>query len=433
MAGRYLMVLTVPGRRTGPSSFEIEGAFAEHLVMLRRELGELARTLVVAGTELTPEQHAAMGDRLTRIDESQGIEFRPMFPHQLSRAQYLRRLPEIMKRLRAEVEKADVVHAGCSFLYRPFEFPALLMASRLGKKTISITDIDHRQTSRMNYATGTWSLKEYVVNRVLHDNVSRAQLEFAVRHFSLVLLKGKSMAEDYGRGRPNVKSFLDSAFSREHIIPAAALDAKCRRLADPSSPITVVYCGRLVAYKGVDEMLRGVRRALDRGARFHFEIIGNGPEEAPLRALSAELGLDEHVTFVGALPFGPVLFQRLYDAHVLLAAPQREDTPRSALDAFAAGEAIVAYDTYYYCELAESGAPVELVPWRDHQALGDKLAAVLADRARLAEDLRRAVRFAGDNTQEQWLERRVQWTKALFGEPAAAKPVDQQPPKAASA
>ncbi len=424
MSGRYLMVLPVPAAPSGDDgSFEIESAFADHLRMLKRVLGPLAETLVLTGPELSADARANAGTRLARVDaQRDGIRFHAMFPADVGRAGYLRAIPRVMAALYAEVKQADIVHSGCSPLYRPFEFPALMMASALGKKTISVTDIDHRRSARMNYETGRWSRTEYLVTRLMHDPFMHLQHLIAVRRCSLALLKGQRLAQDYGRGRPHVKPFLDSAYSHEHIIPNDRLEKKLAALATPGSDLEVVYFGRLVDYKGIDAMLRAVRRAVTRGARMRFQVIGGGPAEPALRALAAELDLGATVSFVGPLPFGAPLFDRLYDAHVLLAAPLSEDTPRSALDACAMGQAIVAYDTYYYRELAELGAPVELVPWRDVDALGDRILQLDRARPRLAQMIRQGIVFAGDNTQESWLDKRVGWTRALFDEGAAPAP-----------
>ena len=412
MAGRYLMVLRVPGHRCGPDAFEIESAFAEHLRMLRRKLGPLAETLVLAAPELSAAQRAPL--TLARVEAREGIVFRGLCPAGLGRLAYLRRLRSVLAALREEVERADVVHAGLSDPFRPLEFPALVMARRRGKPTISVTDIDNRHSARMRYRTGQWSLRQYLSSRLVYDGAEHLQQLYAVRRFSLVLLKGAALAADYGRGRSNVKNFLDSAFEAEQIIPPARLEVKVRDAADAERPLRAIYFGRLVPYKGVDHMLRAVRAALDLGARVELQVVGEGEARPALEALAAELRLERQVSFAGALPFGALLFERLYDAQVLLAAPLAEDTPRSALDACAAGEALLAYDTYYYRELAQAGAPVELVPWRDHAAMGRRLLELDRDRPRLAAHLRAARAFAVPNTQEAWLDRRVEWTKALF-------------------
>jgi glycosyltransferase involved in cell wall biosynthesis len=300
MAGRYLMVLRVPGHRCGPDAFEIESAFAEHLRMLRRKLGPLAETLVLAAPELSAAQRAPL--TLARVEAREGIVFRGLCPAGLGRLAYLRRLPSVLAALRAEVERADVVHAGLSDPFRPLEFPALVMARRRGKKTISVTDIDNRNSARMRYRTGQWSLRQYLTSRMVYDGAEHLQQLYAVRRFSLVLLKGRALAADYGRGRPHVKDFLDSAFEADQLIPPARLEAKLADAADPARPLRAIYFGRLVPYKGVDHMLRAVRAALDLGARVELQIVGDGEARAALEALAAELRLGSRCPSLAPCP-----------------------------------------------------------------------------------------------------------------------------------
>jgi glycosyltransferase involved in cell wall biosynthesis len=272
----------------------------------------------------------------------------------------------------------------------------------------------------MNYETRAWGLTEYLATKLLHDAFAHVQQSIAVRRFSLVLLKGKQLAADYGRGRANVRYFLDSAFTYHQMIPRSVLKDKIASIDRGYVPLRVVYFGRLVVYKGVDHMLRAVAHAVSLGARLRFDVIGAGPEEKALEELSCELGIADRVAFHGAIPYGPGLFERLYPAHVLLAAPLSQDTPRNALDACAAGLAILAYDTYYYRELADLGAPVTLLPWLDWKAMGTRLAELSVAREPLADMARRAERFARENTQEIWLERRVGWTRQLASAPSVA-------------
>ena len=104
--------------------------------------------------------------------------------------------------------------------------------------------------------------------------------------------------------------------------------------------------------------------------------------------------------FHSAVPFGLEFFKTLQSMDVLLAAPLSEDTPRSALDAQASGQYVLAYDTYYYRDLQESGAAVEVVPWRNVEAMGRALVALFQDRDRLTKAIEHGVAFARQNTQE---------------------------------
>ena len=64
--------------------------------------------------------------------------------------------------------------------------------------------------------------------------------------------------------------------------------------------LAAVYVGRLAKEKDLDAVLRLI--AEHRGFRPRLVVVGDGPERAALEQLSHRLGLDESVTFVGAVP-----------------------------------------------------------------------------------------------------------------------------------
>jgi glycosyltransferase involved in cell wall biosynthesis len=413
--GSYLFVLPVPAYPLGGGRFAVESAFADHLKMLKRKLGDLAERMVLLAPRMTDADYERGKSAFAVLDAAtDGIRFRPAFSQDTGRIAYALQLGDVLGAVYEEVKDAAVVHAGYSHLYRPFEFPALMLARALGKKTISVTDIDNRSSARMLYESGALTWRELLVTKLFHQPYIDVQQRIVARVCSLVLYKGTNLVNDYGAGRDNVKPFLDAAFSEQHIIPDAAVEEKLRAVADTRTPLRLTYFGRLVAYKGVDHMLRAVAHARTLGADVEMHVIGDGAERARLEALRDSLALTRDVTFHGAVPFGDALFTLLRTMHVLLAAPLSEDTPRSALDAMASAQMIVAYDSAYYRELRSSGAPVELVRWNDVEEMGRRIAALAADRTALAQSMRAAVRFAHDNTQERWLDRRVEWTKALF-------------------
>jgi glycosyltransferase involved in cell wall biosynthesis len=376
---------------------------------LKAKLGDLADRLVIAGPEL--DASAETNETLATVSSDEGIQFIPMFPVDVGRLGYFARLPSIVVQLWRIVGQAQIVHAGPSHPTRPFEILAVLLAKLRGKRTIYVTDIDHRQSPAMLHRAGMLSKRQYLMTRWVWGPAMNLQHHFAARFCSLVLLKGAQMARDYGRGRPNVKNFIDAAFDNAHLVSPARLLEKASHTGD--GPLRLVYFGRLVAYKGVDHMLRAVQHAANNGVDVRFEIIGDGPEQSRLAAMAADLKIQHCTDFLGAMPFNDAFFDRVRESHVLLAAPLSEDTPRSAFDALASGLTVLAYDTYYYRELREAGAPVTLVPWMDPQAMGEALIAIAADRVHLGDSMLAARAFAEPHTQEKWLDRRMDWTRQL--------------------
>jgi glycosyltransferase involved in cell wall biosynthesis len=413
---RYLMVLPVACFPLEGGKFATESAFGAHLRMLRAKLAPRFAELTVVAPTIQPDDYARRRDSLAVLSPAaDGISYVPLHPSGEGPLRYwLRRLVPTARILWRAVGEADLVHAGASHVYAPREILALVFAWLRGKPSICVCDIDERRSPEMNLRTGRWSRGAYLRARWFYDPVFSFQLWLAARFSSLCLYKGEALARDFGRGRPSVRNFIDSAFSAEHIVPRARLEEKLRVSADPSRPLELVYFGRLTGYKGVDRCIEAVARARERGCeRLRFTVIGGGEEAEALQRLARERGVADRVRFLGALPFGPALFEELYRSDLLLATPLSEDTPRSALDALAAGIPILAFDTYYYRELVRSGA-VDTVTWPEVDALVERLVHHASDRSWLGAASRRAVEFAAQNTQEIWLERRIAWTFELL-------------------
>jgi glycosyltransferase involved in cell wall biosynthesis len=66
--------------------------------------------------------------------------------------------------------------------------------------------------------------------------------------------------------------------------------------------LRIGFVGRLIPRKGVDLLLRAAARLCDRGVPCTVHICGSGPEEAALRTLATQLGLEAAVEWLGFQP-----------------------------------------------------------------------------------------------------------------------------------
>jgi glycosyltransferase involved in cell wall biosynthesis len=410
------MVLSVKFYRISPSVFAVESAFCDHLRMLKGHLGSAVGTFCVAGPEMSEVEYEQSKSHLGTIDEArESISFCPLYSAGTGRVKFWLRFGSLAARIFIQVRNADIVHSSYSHdLFRPVEVLAILAAIGLGKRTIAVIDIDNRNSAWMNYKSGRWSLKSYLLAKYIYDSLRALQIRVIARYCSLVLLKGRKLVRDYGAGRQSVKYILDAAFSGEHVIPVEALNKKIRSITDTSRPLKLVYFGRLVAYKGIAQAIDALERANRRGVtNWSFHVIGAGEEENELRALVQRYGLSSQVIFHAPIRFGKALFDAVRGMDMLLATPLSEDTPRSALDAMASGVPVLAFDTYYYKDLAEASGAVETVPWSDVELLACRISRLVNDRTLLPRMMDAAVNFARENTQEIWIDRRVRWTLDL--------------------
>jgi glycosyltransferase involved in cell wall biosynthesis len=424
---RYLLLVPAGARRISPTTFAIESAFAEHLRELRRELAPRFRQIVVAMAELDDEEWQAVQGGYARVDEeAEGIQLQTLYPGSAGKLYFARHGAAVFARVARLVRDSHFVHSHLSHdLFRPLGAMACAAAVAMKKPCISVTDIDNRRDAEMNYKVGRWSKRVYLTSRYVYDPIRDAMQRAYVKHLDMVLFKEVQQVEDYGRGAPHVRFFLDPNFAEGQVLDDTQVEARRQGLADAARPLRLLYFGRLVAYKGVDHMLRALAAARAAGANAVLDIMGDGPERAALTALIAELGLGDHVAFLPSRPYGEAFFEVLRARDVLLACPLSADTPRSTWDALASGMPVLAYDTPFYASMASFTQAVVVTPWPEVAPFAARIAELARDKNMLAPMVRAGVMAARENTGASWLKRRVAWVEELmarrYGPVAAAR------------
>jgi glycosyltransferase involved in cell wall biosynthesis len=418
---KYVMVLLVPFYRVDNNTIACESAFAEHLKKLLPRISEWGTEIVIHSPSMSQETYDASKHHLAHIDSSQeNIYYADGFPVDTSRLAFFLKAPfTIWPAIWKVVKTANVVHASASKdPMKLFTIMSLIFAALQGKKSILVMDIDHRNSAKMSYKTGHFSRKSYWLSQYLYNPIVSLQLYFAVKYCHLLMLKGQALVEDYGRGKAHVKNFYDTAHDASFILSDAALEKKLSAIDENKTHIKLVYFGRIVGYKGIADMIEATAQAaaqlVNTNKKVSLSIIGSGDIEAELQALVKDKQLSEIVRFIAPLSYGKELFDELKKYDLLLAAPRSEDTPRSVFDAMACGLPIVAYDTYYYKDLETIGT-VKTVPWLSTHAMADMIIALLDDSEQLKVMVKNSREFAINNTQDIWLNKRLEWTKEFLG------------------
>ena len=181
----------------------------------------------------------------------------------------------------------------------------------------------------------------------------------------------------------------------------ARLPRDTRRLVRASLGIAedapvVGFVGRLVAEKGVPELLRAARLVRERVPDTVFLLVGGSDEEKPGNLspdAARAAGVADACVFTGVRHDLP----ELYRAMDVFALPShREGFPRAAMEAAAMGLPCVVTDVRGCRQVVAQGENGLLVPARDESALAKALAELLLapSLARLmgTEGRRRALR-----------------------------------------
>ena len=98
--------------------------------------------------------------------------------------------------------------------------------------------------------------------------------------------------------------------------------------------VNFVAVGKLCSQKGYDIMLPSFADACRKGAAIRLYILGDGPDREALEKLSAELGLDNKVFFLGNRQ-NPYSYMNIMDAYI--STSRYEGQPLNTMEAKAIG------------------------------------------------------------------------------------------------
>jgi PEP-CTERM/exosortase A-associated glycosyltransferase len=144
------------------------------------------------------------------------------------------------------------------------------------------------------------------------------------------------------------------------------------------------FIGSFYAYEGLPLLLHALPTILDHAPDIRLLLIGGGPQEEALRALSQDLGLSEHVLFTGRIAHRNIACY--YDLIDILIYPRLSMrltelvTPLKPLEAMAQGKLVLASDVGGHRELIQDHKTGVLFPAGDSKALSHTIIELLKNR-----------------------------------------------------
>lgn len=140
----------------------------------------------------------------------------------------------------------------------------------------------------------------------------------------------------------------------------------------------IIFCpARLVERKGVIYPLLAMTILAKKDPQYFLVYVGEGPEKETLLKLIKQHGLENHVKFLGTVPFRKL--GRFYNISDVVVAPsitiegQQEPYGLTPLEAMACGVPAIASDMGGYKENIRNGLTGLLVPERDYEALANSI------------------------------------------------------------
>ncbi|QSA98577.1 glycosyltransferase [Methylococcus sp. EFPC2] len=166
----------------------------------------------------------------------------------------------------------------------------------------------------------------------------------------------------------------------EKFFPVGRQEAR-RELNIPENAKVLISVGGLVPRKGFHRVIAILPQLVQRYPELIYLVVGGGSPEgdmsAVLRAQVVELGLQDHVRFLGALPSDQLRLP-LSASDVFVLATANEGWANVFLEAMACGLPVVTTDVGGNREVVCDGRLGTVVPYGDEHALSQAMVEALA-------------------------------------------------------
>ncbi len=221
--------------------------------------------------------------------------------------------------------------------------------------------------------------------------------------------RGDEVLNALGVAPEKYRFYLNGVVKEDVYRPQVDIRALRAALDIADDELFLLYTGRMFYWKRLDRHLEVLAKVRERFPRFKLVVIGDGPEMAPVQAMTEEKGLQQHIQFLGAMPHAQVM-DYLNACDVYISFHDLTNLCNPAIEACVCGKCIVTTKIGGITGLLTDQVNAVVV---DEPANVDKIAdallAVLRDaafRSRLADGARK--RGQSLNTWEERMVMEVQ-------------------------
>jgi len=162
-------------------------------------------------------------------------------------------------------------------------------------------------------------------------------MRLAISHGTPGFMVGDELFEIYQRGRGKIFPAYPSLIARNNILPEKIIRNKL------NGELRLLAVGRLTPEKGLDLLLQTVQILSEHYSEaVKCRIVGAGKSQVPLRVLTAQLGIESQVEFLGFVPPGNSLFAHYDWTDLYVLTSYTEGLPQTIYEAMARGVPIVS-------------------------------------------------------------------------------------------
>ena len=288
-------------------------------------------------------------------------------------AKYMVLIRALKKRVREVVDtvRPHIIHVHSPLLNA---FPALAVGREMGLPVVYEIRAFWEDAAADHGTATEWGLR-YRLTRALET--------LAVRRAACVTTICQGLRTDLvARGLSAEKvTVIPNAVDIKHFQAGSLPDHDLLDDFGLKSGFTLGFVGSFYAYEGLDVLLRAMPGLVVAIPQVQLLLVGGGPQEHELKALSNHLGLDGIVHFAGPIPHDQI--SRYYSVMDVMVYPRISRrltelvTPLKPLEAMALGKLVVASNVGGHRELIRDGENGYLFAPSSSQALAQCLTRLL--------------------------------------------------------
>ncbi len=309
--------------------------------------------------------------------------------------------PKSIEELTERIKNAALV----STFLSPFELPTAKLCKKLGVPIVFVSE---------------YTLQTDI--QIIHAHTTNPLLRFRRRHWARwaerkrrqalgiadgLQCSGTPTYQAYRELIDNTLLFFDNRVREDWFISADALARKAEDIG-AGRPLRLVFGGRLIAMKGVMDLVPFAAALRQRNIPFTLDIYGDGPLKKDMAEQIRSHDLSDQVILRGAVDFGAVWVPDLQEKVDLFVCCHPQGDPSSTYpEVMACGVPIVGYDNEAFAGIAPLSQAGWTTPMHDVDALVSKVVQLHQERAPLVTAMQNARKFAAEHAFEATMQRRT--------------------------
>lgn len=278
-----------------------------------------------------------------------------------------RRLSEVVK-----IVRPDILHAHSPTLN---VLPALRVARSLNIPVVYEVRAFWEDAAVDHGTNSEWGIR-YRLTRALES--------YALKRVDAVTTICKGLRNDIlGRGiLPDKVTVIPNAVNIENFRVGEKPDLKLSADLGLNGKLLLGFIGSFYAYEGLNILLQALPKILSQNPDIRILLVGGGPQEKELKAITRQLQIEDKVVFTGRVPHDQV--QRYYNLIDVLVYPRLRMrltdlvTPLKPLEAMAQGKILMASDVGGHLELIQDGETGIIFKSDNPDALATKALGLLS-------------------------------------------------------